>query len=49
MYTTIDSIGRVVKIEDLLEKFVHEVALHLEINHIDVLTCDLQTQQITFF
>ncbi|MGG2107062.1 ATP-binding protein [Lysinibacillus pakistanensis] len=48
MYTTIDSIGRVVKIEDLLEKFVHEVALHLEINHIDVLTYDLQTQQITF-
>jgi len=47
MYTTIDSIGRVVKIEDLLEKFVHEVALHLEIDHIDVLTYDLQTQQVT--
>ncbi|AVK83466.1 histidine kinase [Lysinibacillus sp. B2A1] len=47
MYTTIDSIGRVVKIEDLLEKFVQEVALHLEINHIDVLTYDLQTQQVT--
>ncbi len=47
MYTTIDSIGRVIKIEDLLERFVHEVALHLEINHIDVLTYDLQTQQVT--
>ena len=47
MYTTIDSIGRVVKIEDLLEKFVLEVALHLEINHIDVLTYGFQTQQIT--
>jgi len=48
MYATIDRIGRVVKIEDLLEKFVLEVALHLEINHIDVHTYDLQTQQVTF-
>ncbi|MFJ7733685.1 ATP-binding protein [Lysinibacillus sp. NPDC097231] len=47
MYTTIDSIGRVIKIEDLLEKFVIEVALHLEINHIDVLTYDFQTYQVT--
>ncbi|WP_341300892.1 ATP-binding protein [Lysinibacillus sp. FSL H8-0500] len=47
MYTTIDSIGRVVKIEDLLKKFVLEATLHLEIKQIDVLTYDLQMQQVT--
>lgn len=47
LYTTVDSIGRVVKIEDLLEKFVREIALHLEIKHVYVLTYDLQTHQIT--
>ncbi|MEQ6357985.1 ATP-binding protein [Lysinibacillus sp. M3] len=47
LYTTVDSIGRVVKIEDLLEKFVREIALHLEIKHVYILTYDLQTHQIT--
>ncbi|MGE7687709.1 ATP-binding protein [Lysinibacillus sp. NPDC097214] len=47
LYTTVDSIGRVVKIEDLLERFVLEIALHLEIKHVYVLTYDLQTHQIT--
>lgn len=47
LYTTVDSIGRVVKIEDLLDKFVQEIALHLEIKHVGVLTYDLQTHQVT--
>ncbi|MFC9538975.1 sensor histidine kinase [Lysinibacillus sp. NPDC056959] len=47
LYTTVDSIGRVVMIEDLLEKFVREIALHLEIKHVYILTYDLQTHQIT--
>ncbi|MFJ7888344.1 ATP-binding protein [Lysinibacillus xylanilyticus] len=47
LYTTVDSIGRVVKIEDLLEKFVQEIVSHLEIKHIYVLTYDLQTHQMT--
>ncbi len=34
-------------IEDLLEKFVLEVALYFEINHMDVLTYGFQTQQVT--
>ncbi|MGE7999359.1 ATP-binding protein [Lysinibacillus sp. NPDC093190] len=46
LYTTVDSIGRVVKIEDLLEKFVQEISLHLEIKHVSVLTYDLQTHRI---
>ncbi|WP_433595166.1 ATP-binding protein [Lysinibacillus xylanilyticus] len=47
LYTTVDSIGRVVKIEDLLDKFVQEIALHLETKHVHVLTYDLQTHQVT--
>lgn len=47
LYTTVDSIGRVVKIEDLLEKFVQEIALHLEIKQVSVLTYDLQTHHVT--
>ncbi|MFE3574647.1 ATP-binding protein [Lysinibacillus sp. NPDC059133] len=47
LYTTVDSIGRVVKIEDLLERFVQEIALHLEIKHVSVLTYDLQRHQVT--
>ncbi|MGE7129296.1 ATP-binding protein [Lysinibacillus xylanilyticus] len=47
LYTTVDSIGRVVKIEDLLEKFVQEIVSHLEIKHVYVLTYDLQTHQMT--
>lgn len=35
------------KIEDLLDKFVQEIALHLEIKHVYVLTYDLQTHQVT--
>ncbi len=47
MYTTVDSIGRVVKIEDLLERFVQEVSLHLEIHHVYVLTYDFHTHAVT--
>ncbi len=47
LYTTVDSIGRVVKIEDLLEKFVHEVAVQLEIKNVYVLTYDIQQHQVT--
>ncbi|MFJ8516604.1 sensor histidine kinase [Lysinibacillus xylanilyticus] len=47
LYTTVDSIGRVVKIEDLLEKFVQEIVSHLEIKYVYVLTYDLQTHQMT--
>lgn len=47
LYTTVDSIGRVVKIEDLLDRFVQEIALHLEIKHVSVLTYDLQTHHVT--
>ncbi|KOS66975.1 histidine kinase [Lysinibacillus contaminans] len=46
LYTTIDKIGKAFKIEDLLEKFSREVALHLELNHVDVLTYDYQSQQL---
>ncbi|MGE7676420.1 ATP-binding protein [Lysinibacillus sp. NPDC094403] len=47
LYTIVDSIGRFVKIEDLLERFVQEISLHLEIKHVYVLTYDLQTNQVT--
>ncbi|MBG9756827.1 sensor histidine kinase [Lysinibacillus sp. RSDA_15] len=47
LYTTVDSIGRVVKIEDLLEKFVQEVVLQLEMESVYVLTYDFQTHQVT--
>ena len=47
LYTTVDSIGRVVKIEDLLERFVQEVSLHLEIHHVYVLTYDFHTHSVT--
>lgn len=46
LYTTIDKIGKVNKIDDLLEKFSHEVALHLELNCVYVLTYDSQSQQL---
>ena len=42
LYTTIDKIGKAYKIEALLEKFAHEVALHLELNCVYVLTYDYQ-------
>jgi len=47
LYTTVDSIGRVVKIEDLLERFVQEISLHLEIHHVYVLTYDFHTHAVT--
>jgi len=47
LYTTVDSIGRVVKIEDLLEKFVQQVVLQLEMESVYVLTYDFQTHQVT--
>ncbi len=47
LYTTVESIGRVVKIEDLLEKFVQEVVVQLEMESVYVLTYDFQTHQVT--
>ncbi|KOY83708.1 histidine kinase [Lysinibacillus macroides] len=46
LHTTIDSIGRVVKIEDLLARFAQEVALQLEVEHVSVLTYDFHTHQV---
>ncbi|EON72110.1 sensor histidine kinase [Lysinibacillus sphaericus] len=45
LYTTVDRIGRVIKIEDLLQKFVQEAAIHLEINSVYVLTYDYKNNQ----
>ncbi|MGY4796440.1 sensor histidine kinase [Lysinibacillus fusiformis] len=47
LYTTVESIGRVVKIEDLLERFVQEVVVQLEMESVYVLTYDFQTHQVT--
>lgn len=47
LYTTVDSIGRVVKIEDLLERFVQEVILQLEVENVSVLTYDFHTHHST--
>ncbi|MFJ7737085.1 sensor histidine kinase [Lysinibacillus sp. NPDC097287] len=46
LYTTIDKIGKAYKIEDLLDKFSQEVALHLELNCVYVLTYDYQSQRL---
>ena len=46
LYTTVDKIGRVVKIEDLLGKFTQAVSLHLELNDVYVLTYDYQRHQL---
>ncbi|QPR69697.1 histidine kinase [Lysinibacillus macroides] len=47
LYTTIDSIGRVVKIEDLLARFVQEVVLQLEVENVSILTYDFHTHRVT--
>ncbi|MGE7093143.1 ATP-binding protein [Lysinibacillus sp. NPDC048646] len=47
LYTTVDRIGRVIKIEDLLQKFVQEASLHLEIDSVYALTYDYKNQQFT--
>ncbi|WP_235473432.1 ATP-binding protein [Lysinibacillus macroides] len=48
LYTTVDSIGRVGKIEDLLGRFVQEVGLQLEMENVSALTYDFQTHCVTF-
>ncbi|MFJ7950995.1 sensor histidine kinase [Lysinibacillus sp. NPDC096418] len=47
LYTTVDKIGKTIKIDDLLNKFSKEVMLHLELEYINVLTFDYLSQQFT--
>ncbi|MGE7913433.1 sensor histidine kinase [Lysinibacillus xylanilyticus] len=47
LYTAVDRIGKTIKINELLEKFAHEVSLHLELEHVFVLTYDYDTNQFT--
>lgn len=47
LYTAVDKIGKTIKIDNLLEKFVQEVSLHLELEHVFVLTYNYDTKQFT--
>ena len=47
LYTAVDRIGKTIKINELLEKFAHEVSLHLELEQVFVLTYDYDTNQFT--
>lgn len=47
LYKTVDRIGRVIKIEDLLQKFVQEASLHLEIDCVYAITYDYKNHQFT--
>lgn len=47
LYTAVDKIGKTIKIDNLLERFVQEVSLHLELEHVFVLTYDNNTKQFT--
>ena len=47
LYTAVDRIGKTIKINELLEKFAHEVSLHFELEHVFVLTYDYDTNQFT--
>ncbi len=47
LYTAVDRIGKTIKIDELLEKFAQEVSLHLELEHIFVLTYDYDINQFT--
>jgi len=47
LYTAVDRIGKTIKIDELLEKFAQEVSLHLELEHVFVLTYDYATTQFT--
>ncbi len=47
LYTAVDKIGKTIKIDNLLERFVQEVSLHLELEHVFVLTYDRDAKQFT--
>jgi len=47
LYTAVDRIGKTITLNALLEKFVQEVSLHLELEHVFVLTYDFNTKQFT--
>lgn len=47
LYTAVDKIGKTIKIDNLLERFVQEVSLHLELEHVFVLTYDRDIKQFT--
>ncbi len=47
LYTAVDRIGKTIKLDELLEKFAQEVSLHLELEHVFVLTYDYDTNQFT--
>ncbi|MGN4123897.1 sensor histidine kinase [Lysinibacillus sphaericus] len=47
LYTAVDRIGKTIKMNELLEKFAQEVSLHLELEHVFVLTYDYGTNQFT--
>lgn len=47
LYTAVDRIGKTIKIDELLEKFAQEVSLHLELEHVFVLTYNYDTNQFT--
>jgi len=47
LYTAVDRIGKTIKIDELLEKFAQEVSLHLELEHVFVLTYDYDIYQFT--
>ncbi|WP_370043853.1 sensor histidine kinase [Lysinibacillus sp. RC79] len=45
LYTAVDKIGKTIKIDELLERFAQEVSLHLELEHVFVLTYDYDTNR----
>lgn len=47
LYTAVDRIGKTIKLDELLEKFAQEVSLHLELEHVFVLTYDYDKNQFT--
>lgn len=47
LYTAVDRIGKTIKIDELLEKFAQEVSLHLELEHVFVLTYDYDNHQFS--
>ncbi|MGE7109936.1 ATP-binding protein [Lysinibacillus sp. NPDC047702] len=47
LYTAVDRIGKTIKIDELLKKFAQEISLHLELEHVFVLTYDYDIHQFT--
>ncbi|POZ54857.1 Sensor histidine kinase ComP [Lysinibacillus sphaericus] len=47
LYIAVDRIGKTIKLDELLERFAQEVSLHLELEHVFVLTYDYDTNQFT--